>query len=374
MSKLPPGYHFNPKDDELINHYIWRRALYGVSSSCPRMPLVDSIFGENADHPSTVFDSFGQSDREEEDTVRYFFTIPKNVSSDKDYSCVKNRIRTAGKHGTWKLQRSDPVVVKNTSTGQEEVIGFRKLLKFMESTSNGVEWSMHEFTSKLLEEKINNVNNFVLCRITKKPSTIRQKRLHSVSVANTTTNNDNDNNVDVQENKRQHISLVPAVMKEQGVSYDGIFNQQVGVPVDNNNVVLGQHHQQQNHVQENHEQLGCGDDMLSIQDYSRGSDFDLAPEWSSEGHNNQELQELVGSDFDHEAELAKFAEEYDNEVVCVGDQMLQGHVDDESGSGDDMISMQDLLGSDFDIEAELAKYCQGDNNLAVWANQLELQQ
>ncbi|XP_021843045.1 NAC domain-containing protein 2-like [Spinacia oleracea] len=151
-----PGFCFDPSDYELLN-FLLRKINDKPLPVCPRMPDAN-IYG---DHPSQVFDSFGQSDFEEEDTVRYFFTELQPVSKKKGV-ITKNVIRRVGGYGYWKNAVPKPIMVKNNQ-GEYVKVGSRTSLKFIKDEAivdDHVEWSMIEIST--------HDSNWVLCKITKK--------------------------------------------------------------------------------------------------------------------------------------------------------------------------------------------------------------
>ncbi|XP_056694412.1 uncharacterized protein [Spinacia oleracea] len=250
MSNLLPGFHFKPTEFQLLNFYLLPKINDEPLPVIPRM-LDANIYGDKGDHPSQVFDSFGKSDLEEEDTVRYFFTKLQHVSK-KNGVNSKNVIRTVGGYGHWNNARTESIMVKNNQ-GEHVEVGSKTTLTFKRGkgiVDDHVEWSMIEISTY--------DSNVVLCKITKKiPKQFSQKRqlqTTSSSIISTTTV-DNDG---VQGNKRQCVSVQVYQPQEYGVS--GVVQEQET----NNTVNLGE---------EEHQGMEDDDDMAL---FCKGLEEDLS--------------------------------------------------------------------------------------------------
>ncbi|KAE8696150.1 putative glycerophosphodiester phosphodiesterase [Hibiscus syriacus] len=124
--KMPIGFRFHPTDEELVVHYLKRKALY--------LPLPASVIPEfNVLHTDPR--SFSGDSKEN----KYFFS-----TRDGDNGSSKKRKRIAGS-GYWKpVGKEKPIL----ASGTNEVIGMRKTLIFSESEcSDGTEtrWVLHQY-------------------------------------------------------------------------------------------------------------------------------------------------------------------------------------------------------------------------------------
>ncbi|TVU47214.1 hypothetical protein EJB05_06806 [Eragrostis curvula] len=165
-SMLPPGFRFHPTDEELILHYLSKRA---GSSPCPVDIIADvDIYKFNPwDLPSKA--AYG-------DKEWYFFT-PR----DRKYPNGIRPNRAAGS-GYWKATGTDKPI-SSTATG--ESVGVKKALVFYKGRppkGTKTNWIMHEYrlaadahaAHAYRPMKFRNasmrLDDWVLCRIYKKTS------------------------------------------------------------------------------------------------------------------------------------------------------------------------------------------------------------
>lgn len=137
---LPPGFRFRPTDEELIVHYLRRRALASPLPAAVDIPDVRIL----AHDPSDLLPpGFGEQER-------YFFTC-------KEAKYVKGRrANRATGAGYWKATgKEKPVAVavrgvqgQSQSQSQAVLVGMKRSLVFYRGkppTGSKTEWVMHEY-------------------------------------------------------------------------------------------------------------------------------------------------------------------------------------------------------------------------------------
>ncbi|KAL3834319.1 hypothetical protein ACJIZ3_009055 [Penstemon smallii] len=145
---FPPGYHFNPTDDELIVHYLKKKTM-NEPIPYSKIPEVN-IYQYNPQQLSEKFPL--------EENILYFFT-PRDRKFQRS-----NRVNRVAGNGNWKATAKDKSVCYNG-----EVVGFKKVLVFYEGNSK-TNWIMYEYALKEHNPKRKSTNNmrmddWVLCRI-----------------------------------------------------------------------------------------------------------------------------------------------------------------------------------------------------------------
>ncbi|KAK7350724.1 hypothetical protein VNO77_09628 [Canavalia gladiata] len=163
VRKLPPGFRFQPTDEELVFQYLKSKIF---SSQLPA-----SIIPEINVSKYDPWDLPGNCDEQE----RYFFS-----SKEAKYR-NGNRMNRTTKSGYWKATGSDKKISSSTSNG---IDGVRKTLVFYEGKSpNGsrTDWIMHEYRLVTVETTasnsphqnyVNEIGDWVLCRIFMKKRSI----------------------------------------------------------------------------------------------------------------------------------------------------------------------------------------------------------
>ncbi|CAD6270119.1 unnamed protein product [Miscanthus lutarioriparius] len=139
--RLPPGFRFRPTDEELIVHYLRRRAL-----ASPLPPAVDIPDVRILAHDPSDLLPPGFSEQE-----RYFFTC-------KEAKYVKGRrANRATGTGYWKATgKEKPVAVAipaaarggGQGQGQAVLVGMKRSLVFYRGkppTGSKTDWVMHEY-------------------------------------------------------------------------------------------------------------------------------------------------------------------------------------------------------------------------------------
>ncbi|KAK1305778.1 NAC transcription factor NAM-B2 [Acorus calamus] len=146
LMRLPPGFRFHPTDEELVVHYLRRKAL-----SCP---LPASIIPEVE---LCTFDPWDLPGGLEEE--RYFFCEREAKYRSRSRS---SRVTASG---YWKATGRDRKVVASRG---DHVVGTKKSLVFYRGkgpNASRTEWSMHEYRLATYASKTNIENNWVLCRV-----------------------------------------------------------------------------------------------------------------------------------------------------------------------------------------------------------------
>ncbi|CAN6338288.1 unnamed protein product [Urochloa humidicola] len=137
--RLPPGFRFRPTDEELVVHYLRRRALSSPLPAAVDIPDVRIL----AHDPSDLLPP-GWSEQE-----RYFFTC-------KEAKYVKGRrANRATGAGYWKATgKEKPVAVavpapaKGGGQAQAVLVGMKRSLVFYRGkppTGSKTDWVMHEY-------------------------------------------------------------------------------------------------------------------------------------------------------------------------------------------------------------------------------------
>ncbi|XP_020254522.1 LOW QUALITY PROTEIN: NAC domain-containing protein 68-like [Asparagus officinalis] len=151
---LPPGFRFHPTDEELVVHYLCRKATY-QRLPAPIIAEVDLYKFNPWDLPEKAL--FGQREW-------YFFT-PR----DRKYPNGSRPNRAAGQ-GYWKATGADKPV---SPAGSKKPLGIKKALVFYSGKApRGIktDWIMHEYrladTNRSANKKGSlRLDDWVLCRL-----------------------------------------------------------------------------------------------------------------------------------------------------------------------------------------------------------------
>ncbi|XP_054792477.1 NAC domain-containing protein 83-like isoform X1 [Prosopis cineraria] len=165
VCRLPPGFRFQPTDEELVFQYLKCKVL-----SCP---LPTSIIPEINVCNYDPWDLPGNCEEQE----RYFFSYKEAKYRNG------NRMNRNTKPGHWKATGSEKKISSPTNNNKNNNCSFsgvRKTLVFYEGkTPNGfrTNWVMHEYRLVIAETSGHNsthlnhgseVGDWVLCRISMK--------------------------------------------------------------------------------------------------------------------------------------------------------------------------------------------------------------
>ncbi|KAF7836527.1 NAC transcription factor 47-like [Senna tora] len=160
---FPGGFRFIPKDEELIQYYLFNKIT--------GMPLPEGVVLEcdlyGSENPWEIWQRYSHKVvKWEEGEDLYFFTTLKKKSS--------RRIERSVGIGRWEGEGGSDI--KHPNTGK--VIGCVKRLRFEKSqTHQDGGWIMHEYSldpSHLPPQF--QLHNYVLCRIRKNKRIIKDKR------------------------------------------------------------------------------------------------------------------------------------------------------------------------------------------------------
>ncbi|KAG0457730.1 hypothetical protein HPP92_022606 [Vanilla planifolia] len=164
---LPPGFRFHPTDEELILHYLCKKA---ESAPCPVRVIADvDIYKFNPwDLPAKAL--FGERE--------WYFFSPR----DRKYPNGARPNRTAAS-GYWKATGTEKPILMSRAN---KIIGFKKALVFCRGRPPKcvkTSWMMHEYRVAETRHKqptkfSMRLDELVLCRIYRKTS-----RHHSVPAA-----------------------------------------------------------------------------------------------------------------------------------------------------------------------------------------------
>ncbi|OIW18274.1 hypothetical protein TanjilG_31414 [Lupinus angustifolius] len=153
ISKLPPGFRFQPTDEELVFQYLKCKVF--------SYPLPATIIPEINVCKYDPWDLPGNCEE------RYFFS-----SKDNKYR-NGNRMNRTTNSGYWKASGTDKRISTSTCDG---IVGIRKSLVFYEGKSpNGsrTNWVLHEYRLVTIENNyVNEIGDWVLCRLLMKKRSI----------------------------------------------------------------------------------------------------------------------------------------------------------------------------------------------------------
>lgn len=171
-SKLPPGFRFHPRDEELVSDYLFHKVLLHSSSSSSSSPHSQSnsslLFIEvdlNKSEPWEIPESACVGGKE-----WYFYS-----QRDRKYA-TGLRTNRATASGYWKATGKDrPIFRKGGGSGGgggggSALVGMRKTLVFYQGRApkgRKTDWVMHEFRLEgSLAPKLSSLKeDWVLCRV-----------------------------------------------------------------------------------------------------------------------------------------------------------------------------------------------------------------
>ncbi|PIN08323.1 hypothetical protein CDL12_19104 [Handroanthus impetiginosus] len=141
-SKLPPGFRFQPTDEEVVFQYLARKTF-----SCP---LPASVIPEINIFSFDPWDLPGDSDQD-----RYFFS-----NREPSYRNIVNRSSKATCGGFWKVTGSDKHI---SCSKRMPIVGIKKTLVFYKAKKHtyatGTDWFMHIYCIALSGNTACNIQN-----------------------------------------------------------------------------------------------------------------------------------------------------------------------------------------------------------------------
>ncbi|KAI5665309.1 hypothetical protein M9H77_24632 [Catharanthus roseus] len=216
--QLPAGFRFHPSDEELIVHYLGKKAN--------KFPLPASIVAEVELYKFNPWDlpkkcSFG-------DEEWYFFT-PR----DRKYPNGMRPNRMAGS-GYWKATGIDKPIVASCGS---KVIGVKKALVFYTGKppkGNKTDWTMHEYrlpepaapaadsswTTSTTKQNSMRLDEWVLCRVRQKTG----MNFGNFGEERNGLNNNNNNNKTVQKPQKTANYSTFEIVKD----YDDLYYKEYG--------------------------------------------------------------------------------------------------------------------------------------------------
>ncbi|KAK7291531.1 hypothetical protein RIF29_06753 [Crotalaria pallida] len=160
ISRLPPGFRFQPTDEELVFQYLKCKVF--------SYPLPASIIPEINVCKYDPWDLPGNCDQQE----RYFYSAKEAKYRNG------NRMNRTTNSGYWKATGTDKRISSSTSTC-DGIVGIRKTLVFYEGKSpNGsrTDWVLHEYRLVTIDTTthnyVNDIGDWVLCRLMMKKRSI----------------------------------------------------------------------------------------------------------------------------------------------------------------------------------------------------------
>ncbi|CAL0306736.1 unnamed protein product [Lupinus luteus] len=155
ISKLPPGFRFQPTDEELVFEYL-KCKVFSYPLPATIIPEINVCKYDPSDLPGNCEE-------------RYFFS-----SKDTKYR-NGNRMNRTTNSGYWKASGTDKRISTSACDG---IVGIRKTLVFYEGKSpNGsrTNWVLHEHRLVTIENNyVNEIGDWVLCRLLMKKRSITE--------------------------------------------------------------------------------------------------------------------------------------------------------------------------------------------------------
>ncbi|BAS69955.1 Os01g0104200 [Oryza sativa Japonica Group] len=209
---LPPGFRFHPTDEELLLHYLGKRA---AAAPCPAPVIAEVDIYKYNPWELPAMAVFGESDGE------WYFFSPR----DRKYPNGVRPNRAAGS-GYWKATGTDkPISISETQ--QTVLLGVKKALVFYRGRppkGTKTSWIMHEYrlanaaasssssyTSNMKQLASSSssssssasmrLDEWVLCRIYKKKEANQQLQ-HYIDMM-MDDDNDDEHNLQVQQQQQQ---------------------------------------------------------------------------------------------------------------------------------------------------------------------------
>ncbi|XP_060957694.1 NAC domain-containing protein 43-like [Cannabis sativa] len=178
QSQIPPGFRFNPTEEELLQYYLKKK----VSNQSIDLDVIRDV-DLNKLEPWDIKEMCKIGSSPQNDW--YFFS-----HKGKKYSSGK-RTNRATSLGYWKATGRDKVLYSNSDYSKKIIIGMRKTLVFYKGRApHGLnsDWIMYEYRLHQWSPEINSVEEgWVVCRIFKKKN--HHKTLDSPVMSPMTTVN-----------------------------------------------------------------------------------------------------------------------------------------------------------------------------------------
>ncbi|MCO5582401.1 hypothetical protein L7F22_036295 [Adiantum nelumboides] len=196
--QLPPGFRFYPSDEELVVHYLCKRASSSHPFPVPIIAEVDLYKFDPWELPGKAL--FGEKE--------WYFFSPR----DRKYPNGSRPNRAAGS-GYWKATGTDkPIVVRNGNK-----VGVKKALVFYKGRppkGDKTNWIMHEYrladsAAKAAKRKGSiRLDDWVLCRIYKKiPSATRLAMQKEEGASEEAINEYDEDQEEIEEDSKTGIKL-----------------------------------------------------------------------------------------------------------------------------------------------------------------------
>ncbi|CAL0325270.1 unnamed protein product [Lupinus luteus] len=159
IRRLPPGFRFQPTDEELVFQYL-KCKVFSYPLPASIIPEINVCKYDPWDFPGNL---------EEQDM--YFFS-----SKEAKYRSG-NRMNRTTMSGYWKATGSDKRISSSTSSF-DSIVGIRKNHVFYEGKSpNGsrTDWVLHEYRLVTIQKNyVNEIGDWVLCRLLMKKRNVTE--------------------------------------------------------------------------------------------------------------------------------------------------------------------------------------------------------
>ncbi|GAA0171909.1 hypothetical protein LIER_25841 [Lithospermum erythrorhizon] len=208
-ARLPPGFRFHPKDEELVCDYLMKK----ITASQQHPPFLVEV-DLNKSEPWEISETACVGGKD-----WYFYS-----QRDRKYA-TGLRTNRATVSGYWKATGKDrPVVAKGGG-----LVGMRKTLVFYQGRApkgKKTDWVMHEFRLEGPLSSLANVSSsfkddWVLCRVFHKGKEIGTNKFHSIGSISSSGSGSYQQEYD---KPYSNFSCLPPLMEQPYITFDQTLN------------------------------------------------------------------------------------------------------------------------------------------------------
>uniref|UniRef100_A0A0D9XI66 NAC domain-containing protein n=1 Tax=Leersia perrieri TaxID=77586 RepID=A0A0D9XI66_9ORYZ len=162
--QFPPGFHFVPTDEELIDHYL-RRKIHGLMSPLNVINEVD-IMSIDPVKLIEIYKGYGEN--------RWYFFTKRTQSKTKKQDEPNRKVVVEGvEEGSWSATGSLTYIRRTAGMDPGIAIGTKRVLTYRSARSPEEDkWSMHEYVMTDFTQ----MGQFVLCAIQLKQTYEAEKK------------------------------------------------------------------------------------------------------------------------------------------------------------------------------------------------------